>query len=212
MTRRVRRTYNPGFKAKVALAAIKGEKTLAELAQLHDVHPNQITAWKTQLLEGAAGVFGGQAAETAPPVDLKVLPPRRWKWITGFSAGRTSPSELSPCASFILWFDWIATILSSRPAHAPPARAVTVQDGRRPSRSDAQRPGGSRARWHTDADRDERDGHGREYRIGFGAWSDAAVATGQSAFGDRQTAARIAFGGCRRPRQPVSLPGLRQAL
>jgi len=73
MTRRVRRTHNPGFKAKVALAAIKGEKTLAELAQLHDVHPNQITAWKTQLLEGAAGVFGGQAAETAPPVDLKVL-------------------------------------------------------------------------------------------------------------------------------------------
>src|SRR5271165_5201925 len=116
-------------------------------------------------------------------------PPRRWKWITGFSAGRTSPSELSPCASFILWFDWIATILSSRPAHAPPARAVTVQDGRRPSRSDAQRPGGSRARRHTDADRDERDGHGREYRIGFRAWSDAAVATGQSAFGDRQTAA-----------------------
>ena len=49
MTRRVRRTHNPAFKAKVALAAIKGEKTLAELAQLHDVHPNQITAWKRWL-------------------------------------------------------------------------------------------------------------------------------------------------------------------
>ena len=56
MTRRARRTHTPAFKAKVALAAIKGEKTLAELAQQYDVHPNQITAWKAQLLEGAAGV------------------------------------------------------------------------------------------------------------------------------------------------------------
>ena len=44
MTRRARRTHGPAFKAKVALAAIKGEKTLAELAQQYDVHPNQITA------------------------------------------------------------------------------------------------------------------------------------------------------------------------
>jgi transposase-like protein len=73
MTRRVRRTHNPAFKAKVALAAIKGEKTLAELAQQYDVHPNQITAWKAQVLEGAAGLFGGGAAEAAPAVDLKVL-------------------------------------------------------------------------------------------------------------------------------------------
>ena len=58
MTRRVRRTHNPAFKAKVALAAIKGEKTLAELAQQYDVHPNQITASKAQVLEGAAGLFG----------------------------------------------------------------------------------------------------------------------------------------------------------
>jgi transposase len=45
----------------VALAAIEGEKTLAELAQLHDVHTTQIAAWKAQLLEGAAGVFGSAA-------------------------------------------------------------------------------------------------------------------------------------------------------
>ena len=48
----------------MALAAVKGEKTLAELAQQHDVHPNQITAWKNQLLDGAAGVFGGDTKFT----------------------------------------------------------------------------------------------------------------------------------------------------
>ena len=58
----------------MALAAIKGEKTLAELSKLFDVHPHQITAWKAQLQEGAAGVFGaGSAAEAAPAVDLKLL-------------------------------------------------------------------------------------------------------------------------------------------
>ena len=45
MTRRPRRNHSPAFKAKVALAAIKGERTLAELAQQFDVHPNQITQW-----------------------------------------------------------------------------------------------------------------------------------------------------------------------
>ena len=59
----------------MALAAIKGEKTLAELAKLFDVHPHQITAWKAQLQEGAAGVFGSGVAATdaVPVVDLKVL-------------------------------------------------------------------------------------------------------------------------------------------
>ena len=75
MTRRTRRNHTPAFKAKVALAALKGEKTLVELAQQFDVHPNQITSWKAQLLDGAAGVFGSGAAGTAstPVVDLKVL-------------------------------------------------------------------------------------------------------------------------------------------
>jgi len=73
MTKRSRRTHSPAFKAKVALAAVKGEKTLAELAQLFDVHPNQITAWKNQLLEGAAGVFGLDKGSAEAPVDLKAL-------------------------------------------------------------------------------------------------------------------------------------------
>jgi transposase-like protein len=74
MTKRTRCNHAPAFKAKVALAALKGEKTLAELAQMYDVHANQITTWKAQLLEGAAGVFGGApAAEALPAVDLKSL-------------------------------------------------------------------------------------------------------------------------------------------
>jgi transposase len=75
MSKRPRRNHAPAFKAKVALAAIKGEKTLAELAQQFDVHPNQITQWKAQLLEGAAGVFGAEARSdsAAPAIDLKSL-------------------------------------------------------------------------------------------------------------------------------------------
>jgi transposase-like protein len=55
MSRRVRRNYSPIFKAKVVLAAIKGEKTLAQLAQSNDVHPTQITAWEAQLVEERCG-------------------------------------------------------------------------------------------------------------------------------------------------------------
>ena len=73
MTKRIRRTHSPVFKAKVALAALKGEKTLADLAQQFDVHPNQITAWKAQLVGGAAEVFGASGGATAPAVDVKTL-------------------------------------------------------------------------------------------------------------------------------------------
>lgn len=74
MSKRPRRNHSPAFKAKVALSAVKGEKTLAELAQQFDVHPNQITQWKTQLLDGAADVFGSERVTSAsPPVDVKTL-------------------------------------------------------------------------------------------------------------------------------------------
>jgi transposase-like protein len=74
MSKRPRRNHSPAFKARVALEAIKGEKTLAELAQQFDVHANQISTWRTQLLEGAAGVFGSDGGGGAEPtIDVKRL-------------------------------------------------------------------------------------------------------------------------------------------
>ena len=75
MTKRPRRNHSADFKAKVALAAIRGEKTLIELSQQFDVHPNQIKQWKDQLLEGASAVFGGESKSyaAAPAVDVKTL-------------------------------------------------------------------------------------------------------------------------------------------
>ncbi len=65
MARRSRRNHSPMFKAKVALAAVKGERTLAELAEQFDVHPNQIQDWKKQLIIKAENVFGASAAAAA---------------------------------------------------------------------------------------------------------------------------------------------------
>ena len=69
--RRKRRTHSPEFKAKVALAAVQGDLTMAELVQKFDVHPNQITDWKKQLLDSAPDVFGKgarKAEDTAEAV------------------------------------------------------------------------------------------------------------------------------------------------
>ena len=73
MSKRPRRNHAPAFKAKLALAAIKGDRTLAELAEQFDVHPNQITSWKAQLEGGAADVFGLGNGAAQPVVDVKSL-------------------------------------------------------------------------------------------------------------------------------------------
>lgn len=72
MSRRPRRNHSAAFKAKVALAAIKGDKTLAQLSQQFDVHQNQIVDWKNQLLANAANAFSAERS-LAPEVDLKGL-------------------------------------------------------------------------------------------------------------------------------------------
>jgi transposase-like protein len=71
--RRPRRNHSSAFKAKVAIAAIKGDKTLAELAEHFDVHANQITQWKSQLLERAGETFGGSEAPIAEGPNIKDL-------------------------------------------------------------------------------------------------------------------------------------------
>ena len=88
MINRPRRNHTLAFKVKVALAAIRGDKTLAELAQHFDIHPNQITQWKAQLLDGAAGVFGSEARgeRAGPAADLTVLHAK-------IGAQRTEPSN-----------------------------------------------------------------------------------------------------------------------
>ena len=71
--KRPRRNHAPAFKAKVALAALRGDRTLAELAQQFDVHPNQIVQWKTQLQDHATEFFATASDRAAAVPDVKAL-------------------------------------------------------------------------------------------------------------------------------------------
>ena len=83
MTKGTRRNHLAAFKAKVAIAAIKGDRTLAQIAEQFDVHPNQVTIWKAQLEGGASEVFGdsGGSAPAVPAIR------------------RTSDADFSPSAN-----------------------------------------------------------------------------------------------------------------
>ena len=70
--RRTRRTHSPAFKARVALAALRDDKTMAELCKEFELHASQVIEWKRQLLQGAADVFAGSGLAAAP-VDLAPL-------------------------------------------------------------------------------------------------------------------------------------------
>ena len=71
--KRPRRNHSAAFKAKVAIAALKGDATLSELAERFDAHPNQITRWKSQLLDQATSLFETAAEHPAQQPDLKEL-------------------------------------------------------------------------------------------------------------------------------------------
>jgi transposase-like protein len=70
MKRRPRRNHTPAFEAKVAIAAIKGDRTIAQLAEQFDVHPNQITIWKSQLEKGGDRCLRSRRRHPASKIDL----------------------------------------------------------------------------------------------------------------------------------------------
>jgi transposase-like protein len=78
--RRPRRNHSPQFKAKVALATLRGDKTLAELAEPFDVHPNQITQWRQQATENMAAAFDRGAGDAAADEALKELHAKIGQW------------------------------------------------------------------------------------------------------------------------------------
>ncbi len=132
MSRRPGRNHTAVFKAKVALAALKGDKTLAELATQFDLHPNQITDWKTRLQEGAADVFGqerpsGQARVDGTRMQASFRPARLGRLPTmgglgssGGVAGARAGSQPRPSGP--VWPRAAPSGLAGNPADASPAR------------------------------------------------------------------------------------------
>ena len=90
-----RKNHSPEFKAKVALEALKGERSVAELSSQFGVHPTMIHSWKRALLEGASGVFerGGKKAPEINEEQVKELTPRSgsWRWPMIFCHESSSP-------------------------------------------------------------------------------------------------------------------------
>ena len=93
--KRTRRHHGAAFKTQVAFAAVKGEKTLAELATQFGVPPTQITAWKQPLLTRAVDVCGGTTKATLDAPDLKSSTPRsgRWRWSMIIEKARSSTRD-----------------------------------------------------------------------------------------------------------------------
>ena len=89
MTIKSRRKHNPAFKAKVALEAVRGERTVAELALQYEVHPSQIADWKRMLLERAANVFG-----SAPVPPSKSFMPRSMNSVNSTHKSSTKSRKL----------------------------------------------------------------------------------------------------------------------
>ena len=96
MTIKSRRKHSAAFKAKVALQAVRGERTIAELAQQYEVHPSQIADCKRLLLERAADVFGAATVPAAPTIDLKELHAKigQLTWEKDFLHGALSKAGL----------------------------------------------------------------------------------------------------------------------
>ena len=111
MSRRERRNHTPALKAKVALAAIKGDRTIAQLAEQFDVHPNQVTSWKAQLEGGAAETAGGGSgirthdtvsrihAFQACALSHSAIPPKRSGARNIVAGGEAATRSTAPCGA-----------------------------------------------------------------------------------------------------------------